>query len=143
MDEELSAIIKIETVLKFFQKTKILLQPNEAIALLNNAGLIIEPDEFSLLLEKLVRDKYVYEKIIQDFPSYGISYDGQLFHGYLEQEYINGVKVAKIGQSENQIKIYQRQLLWGTWLAGAAVLLQTLWYVFSWFYPRCSDFFCR
>jgi len=102
----------------------------------------IDGDILSRIIEKLIRDKYIYVIAIQgvNFEKYAITFEGFLFHGYEKQQILDNERIAKISRTEVDLRSYKNRLLLATWCAGIAAALLLLWQVWIWFYPVHANY---
>jgi len=93
------------------------------------------------ILYKLCNDGLVYtEQQYAGKINYAITYEGFLFHGYVEQKRIDDLNQIINENAELARQRNDMLLVRGTWFAGIAALLLLVWYIFLWINPTYSDF---
>jgi hypothetical protein len=134
---------KLDALLELFREQNDGIQYTELFKLANKDDLIFKAKVLKISLEKLLRDKYVYEFINRNDSNdiiYTITIEGIIFCGYVEQDRINVVNQTIFDQNETRIIRNEKWLIRGTWFAGFAGLLLLLWQIFLYFYPVHADY---
>ncbi|WP_121811034.1 hypothetical protein [Mucilaginibacter kameinonensis] len=140
---EKSPIQQIDIVLHFFKKDRGHINFDNLRTRLwdGDKKITIDGDVLLRILEKLVRDKYVYEKK-RDMGGvdYAITFEGSLFIGYEKQQKLDTEKIVLSDNLKVAENRYKNRLLWATWCAGVAASLVLLWQVWIWFYPVHANY---
>ncbi|MDB5154667.1 MAG: hypothetical protein JWR54_3418 [Mucilaginibacter sp.] len=131
--DSLSPVQQIDLVLKMFKNDRGHMNFDD---LYIKTKAEIDGDILSRIVEKLIRDKYIYITFVQgaNFEKYAITFEGFLFNGYEKQQ-----EIEEINQSiaKNYELVRQRndhRLVVGTWFAGIAAVLLLLWQVYSFYH---------
>lgn len=119
---------QIDHLLKIFKGHQSFLDFNGITKRMNETEMIIEGSILLMLLEKLERDKMIYRNDTTHDKYYCISYEGSLFHGYVDQ-----IKIDTALDVRHNVRDFV--LSWGTVLAGIAASLLLIWQVYSFLHP--------
>jgi len=97
------------------------------------------------IIDKFLRDKMVFEipdipGRLQPDPSYQMTYEGLLFHGYRKQSEIDEMNHVIFVHNEKRIVRNEKWLNRGTWTASIVGVMLLLWQIFLYFYPVHADY---
>ncbi|MDB4925889.1 hypothetical protein [Mucilaginibacter sp.] len=139
---EITPIQQIDKVLDFFKGDRGHVSFDHVITRLDIDGVTFNGDILRRIIEKLIRDNYVYIAVPQgaNFEKYAVTFEGYIFIGYERQQTLQNEEVFRISQMEIDAKKYRDKLFWATLIAGIAAFLLLLWQVFLWINPTYSSF---
>lgn len=116
--------VQIDHLLGIFRKHQSALYLEDIKKKVDQSSIIIEPSVTLMLLEKLNRDNYLFLDKTTATPVYCITYEGNLFQGYVKQ-----VEDDKLVATRKNIRDFV--LTYGTALAGIAGLALLVWQIYS------------
>ena len=138
----LTAIKQIDNVLSLFKEERGHINFDNLTSRLNNQNITIGGDILGRIVEKLIRDKYIYIVIPQgvDYEKYAITFEGSIFIGYEKQQQLENEIIALGLIAKQKADEYSNKLIWATWLAGAGAFFLLGWQIWIWFYPVHRDY---
>jgi hypothetical protein len=139
---EIPPLQQIDTVLDFFKGDRGHVSFDHVITRLDIDGVTFNGDILRRIIEKLIRDNYVYITEPQgvNYEKYAVTFEGYIFIGYVNQQTLQNEEVLRISQMEIDAKRYRDKLFWATLIAGIAAVLLLLWQVFVWLHPLYSKY---